>query len=177
MIQTIKNLPEYYHDIPEIRELCNSLNEEFKQIAKDNDFDFNELFVLSASEDSIEKWEKEIYIKYDKFLDTLEFRKERIINRYTIKPPFTMRWLEQQLSAFLKDGFISLIRDEDIETLFINASLESLPKLREFRSTLENTVPLSMLWSMIFIAQRETTARLYFGSTNLMHIKIESKPD
>ena len=160
-----------FRDIAEIE------NEEFERLKECNEKDLMDAFIMTASEKSIEIWEKEIYIKYDKVNDTLEFRRQRLINRYTIKPPFTIVWLENQLKSLIGDNLLDMRRDDDVETVFIEANFDSYSLLKEFITTLENTVPLSMLWSILYIAYKMTETKLYFGSTNLMHIKIESKPD
>ncbi|WP_206108572.1 putative phage tail protein [Paenibacillus thiaminolyticus] len=45
-------------------------------------------FVLTSSVDGIKRREKMLGIQADSSLETIEFRRQRIINRYQMKPPF-----------------------------------------------------------------------------------------
>lgn len=175
-ISVIQNLPKYYHDIREIRELCDSMSVEFKQFALENELDLKDFFVLSASEDALTQWEEEIYIKYNKFVDALQFRRDRLINRYTTRPPFTIKWLEIQLKNFLGVNFKSVKRDNDVEMLIIDASFDGYNKYEEIITMLEMSVPLSMLWAFIFTSYRLEIAPLYFGIATCTLFTLTANP-
>lgn len=167
-----KHLPEYYHDVQEIFALAKTIDEELKDQTNTSHQDLQELFVMTASANTLEVWESELGIRADPSKEDLNFRKKRLINRYTTKPPFTMRWLENQLQQLLGNGFIKIKRDDEIELLTIFADLSSLNILREFDLTLERILPLSMQYFKSVIAKMEAVGTLFVKTATMTHIAI-----
>lgn len=140
----LQRLPEIYSTVREFQALAQSMDGEFEQIAQDNRQDLEDSFILQAPAERLSIWEKEIGIRADPQRESTEFRRQRLINRYTTRPPFTMNWLKKQLDMLLGAGNYRLGRDENLQTLKITAGISAGPLLQEFQKTLENTVPLSM---------------------------------
>lgn len=163
-IALMAHLPSFYHEVAEFQQLFGSLDQEFIQIYYENEKDLLDAFVMTADESSIGIWEKEIGIIPDLSNEDLDFRKARLINRYTIKPPFTIVWMERQLKNLLKEQFLRCERDDEVEILTVYADLSSLPILREFESTIEAVLPLSMQFQKCLSAYRKATAKFYAGA-------------
>ena len=175
-IHFMGRLPEFYRDIYEFKAIGGSEDAEFQTLAACNAEDLRDAFIMTGAESSIAIWEKEIGIRADPSAETLDFRRKRLINRYTTKPPFTIQWLDNQLSALLGGGFIRTERDGDVEILYVYADLGSLPLLREFDAMIEFVLPLSMQYFKRLSAHRDWPAALYAGSTNPTHIHLFVNP-
>lgn len=175
-IDTMGHLPAFYRGVREFEAIAQCEDTFFHALADDNAADLADAFILSASESSIAIWEREIGIRSEPALESLDFRRKRLINRYTTKPPFTIRWLEQQLVALLGDGFLKTERDDDVEILFVYADLDSLPVLREFDTTIEIVLPLSMQYVKMLSGFRELPGAFYAGSTNPIHVHFDILP-
>ena len=147
---------------------------EFQLLAEANAEDLQNAFVMTGDENSISIWEKEIGIRAEAG-EALDFRRRRLINRYTIKPPFTMRWLEKQLTELLGAGFLKAERDDDVEILYVYVDIDSLPMLREFDTTIEMVLPLSMQYYKNILGHRDIPSRVYIGAISPVHIHIEMK--
>ncbi len=175
-IDYMAHLPDFYQGIREFEALARTENATFQQLAEDNAQDLADAFVLTASEASIAIWEAEIGIRADPSSETLEFRRKRLINRYTTKPPFPIRWLERQLTELLGEGFRKATRDDDVEILFVHANLDSYPVLREFDATVEIVLPLSMQYVKVLSGFRAIPAALVAASTNAVHLHVDIRP-
>lgn len=170
------HLPEIFEGIPEFEKFAYTEDEEFKFIEECNAQDLVDTFVLTADEAGITVWEREIGIRANRSTETLDFRRKRIINRYTMKPPFTIKWLDAQLYTFLGDGFIKTERDDDVEILYVYADLDSWPTLREFDATIEMVLPLSMQYAKILRGYRDMRGQAWAAATNPMRIRFAVDP-
>ena len=173
-IQFMGHLPEFYQGVREFEAIGDTEDVEFKLLAEANQEDLLNAFVMTGNENSISIWEKEIGIRAE-IGETLDFRRKRLINRYTIKPPFTMRWLEKQLTELLGAGFLKAERDDDVEILYVFVDIDSLPVLREFDATIEMVLPLSMQYFKTIIGHRDIPSGLHIGATSPVHIHIEMR--
>lgn len=172
-IRIMGHLPEYYENIREFGQIAVTEDEEFKLIEEANAEDLADAFVMTASEKSIAIWESEIGIVPDKSSESLDFRKQRLINRYTMKPPFTIRWLEKQLTQLLGNDFIKVDRDDDVEILYVYVNLDSWPILKEFDKTIEAVLPLSMQYIKHLRKYVEALGNLYAGGFYRQHWHFE----
>lgn len=174
-IRTLQRLPEIYHTVREFQQITRSEDDEFAQWQENNQQDLDDAFIKTAKEDSLAIWENEIGIRPDIGHESIDFRRQRLINRYTIKPPFTIRWLEQQLKQLLGDGFIKLVRDQALLNLTVHADLVYLPLLREFDATLEAVLPMTMQCFKQFNAHRVAPTNAYMTALGIVHIHLEVK--
>lgn len=173
-IQFMGHLPEFFQGVREFAAVGDTEDVEFKLLGEANAEDLRDAFVMTGSEESIGIWEKEIGIRAESG-ESLDFRRKRLINRYTIKPPFTLRWLERQLGELLGGGFLRAERDDDVEILYVYVDIDSLPALREFDATIEMVLPLSMQYFKMILGKREIPAGLFIGAASPMHIHIEMR--
>ena len=169
------HLPAFYQDVEEINALAEAIDPEIEDLKRQVRQNFVEGFINNAPSEKLKIWEQEIGINPDTTTESLEFRRKRLILRYTTKPPFTIRWLRQQLTEMLGGAFISAERDDDIETLFITADISSMPMMEELNRWLEIVVPLSMDFGKLFTGHRDIPSGLHIGATSPLHIHIEMR--
>lgn len=172
-INTLKHLPEIYHTIREIQQITQTEDSEFIQLNDWNEKDRNDAFIMTASDKSLKIWEREIGIRADETNETTEFRRKRLINRYTLKPPFTMHWLEEQLKELMGDGFIRIERDEKILHLIIYVDISSFPLLLEFEATIEAVLPLTMNLEKRMETKRELQENQWLGMATSSHLHYD----
>lgn len=175
-ISVMGHLPEFYSPVREFRRIDEIENAEFQELARCNEEDLRDAFIMTADERSLKIWEKEIGIRAEAGMETLDFRRKRLVNRYTAKPPFTMRWLEKQLAALLGAGFSHCERDEEVELLTVYADLSSLLLLREFEATIEQVLPLSMQHWKHLLGYRKPEGGFFVGGTTMGHVQLTSWP-
>lgn len=170
------HLPEFYQGVIEFEQIAQTNNEEFNLLKQMQADDLADAFVMTASEKSIVIWEREIGIVPDPSMETLEFRRKRIINRYTTKPPFTIKWLERQLAQLLGTSLIGVSRDDDVEILYVYANVSGYALLKEFEKTIEAVLPLSMQYRKQLVSKFDSQDLVYVGSTNREHIHFDIQP-
>ena len=174
-IHFMGHLPAFYEGVREFEALGQTLDEEFKLLAKANQEDLENYFIMTAGPDSIALWEKEIGIRAD-VNDTLDFRRRRLINRYTTKPPFTIRWLEGQLRELLGTGFVRTERDDDLEILYVYVDIDSVAAWMEIDTLMEIALPLSMQHEKRMSGQRNLPAQIYTGACQLCWLHLDIQP-
>lgn len=172
-IDCMGRLPDYYKNIEQFKQITNTDDEEFKLLKSQIDKDLNNAFIMKADATSITIFEREIGIFADPTTETLDFRRKRLINRYTTKPPFTIRWLENQVTTLLGNDLLGVWRDDDVEILYIHINISSYAVLKEFETTIEAVLPLSMQYKKQITALFDLLADLYIGSTSMQHIHIQ----
>jgi len=92
-------LPPVLQNIREFQELAKAVNPEIIALKKAINKVLNEQFIQSA-EDTLQWREKEFNITASSD-ETIEFRRERLIERKSRKPPITLRSLRDRLNAYI----------------------------------------------------------------------------
>lgn len=146
MNKLLESLPTYYHDIIDFVELTDT--EEVEVISAEGAVQrlFDDEFVMTSNEQGVKRREKMLGIQADPKTESLEFRKKRIINRYSTKPPFTIRYLQQRLDFLVGPG--RAITSVDVENfiLTVTANIDDAAVFREVEHTIKSTKPANMIY-------------------------------
>lgn len=113
-------------------------------------------FVLIADEDGIAKYEDILGIIPNLLTESLEFRRDRIINRISLTTPFTFRFLKNRLDETIGEGKWSAYIDFDNYTLYVESSATDQTWFEEIRITIGNIKPANI----VFINKPFITKRL-----------------
>lgn len=135
-------LPPVLQNIREFQELAKAVNPEIIALKKAINKVLNEQFIQSA-EDTLQWREKEFNITASRD-ETIEFRRERLIERKSRKPPVTLRSLRDRLNAYIgtTQAEIKLVPGE-------YAFVVSIPavdgyKFRDIQGLVERLKPANM---------------------------------
>lgn len=152
----ISYLPDLYREIRDFVELTETEDVEIGALQAAVDQLLNDQFVLTSSEDTIRRHERMLGILADKSTETLSFRRARIVNRYSTKPPFTIRYLQERLDHLV--GVSGLVLAElDIQRfiLKISVGIEDAAVLREIEHTVKTLKPANLVYQpTTFAAER-----------------------
>lgn len=168
--------PEFYLQIKDFRELGNTEANEFDNLDTAMQKVFDDAFVLTSDEQAVALREKELNIQADPSTESLEFRKQRILNRYQTHPPFSLRWLQRQLDRLVGEGLTLVEVDYANRILTVVANVEDAPVFKEVQRTVETTKPANMIYQQQTgvedyivlverIAKREITWNYGLGTT------------
>lgn len=137
-------LPEWYSQIREMQELAAVEDKEMAELDQAKLRLFDDQFVKTSSERAIRRREQQLRIRADSQRESLEFRKKRIINRYSTKPPFTLRYLQERLDFLL--GSERAIARVDVEDfiLTLTASIDEATLFQEVEHTVKTILPANM---------------------------------
>ncbi|QOS98101.1 DUF2313 domain-containing protein [Brevibacterium sp. JNUCC-42] len=97
MNRLLKHLPDIFHEIKEFVSLTEAVVPEINALEERVNQLLDDQFILTASERGIYRREKMLDIKPDLTIESLEFRRKRLINRKSTKAPFTIRFLQNRL--------------------------------------------------------------------------------
>ena len=103
-------------------------------------------FILTADEETISVYEKMFSILANPTTETLQFRRERILNRMSLQPPFTMRWLQNKLDEIIGVGKWSAYVDYANRTLYIESFVVNQQWFNELRITINRIKPCNLVF-------------------------------
>lgn len=152
----ISYLPELYHDIREFVELAEAENAEFDELADAVSQLLDDQFVDTASEQAIRRRELQLGIRADTTTETLEFRRKRLINRYSTKPPFTVRYLQGRLDFLIGSGRATIEVDVQNFVLKVTLSIPDAAFFREIQHTIQAVKPANL----VYIQETSLTDRI-----------------
>ncbi|WP_342505608.1 putative phage tail protein [Sporosarcina sp. FSL K6-2383] len=146
MTDLLEYLPEFYHDIREFRVIAEVEGEQFDELDAELDNILNDQFIMTAREPSIVRRERTFKIQADLTIETLDFRRKRIINRQSIRPPFTERYLQDRFDFLLGKGVSTVNVDVDNFILSVSLAINDAAMFKEVLITIEKIVPLNMIY-------------------------------
>ncbi|GAC42267.1 putative phage tail protein [Paenibacillus popilliae] len=142
----LKHLPEFYGDIEDLAELADTESIELNALEGKIHQLFADQFVLTSSIEGIRRREAMLSIQADPATESFEFRRQRIINRYQMKPPFSVRFLQQQLDALVGKGRTVVSLDDLNYTMTITTSTDDAPLFREVEHSVGVVKPTNIVY-------------------------------
>ena len=103
-------------------------------------------YVLTANEYGIEQYEDMLDIIPNPAVETLQFRRDRIINRLSMTPPFTFRFLKKKLDEIIGVGKWKAYIDFSTYTLYVESSANNQIWFEEILITMTNLKPANIVF-------------------------------
>lgn len=153
----LQYLPEFYREIKEFAEIDQTESVEFDDLETAIQRAFDNRFVMTSDAEAVKRREKMLGIQADPTTETLEFRRKRLINRYSTKPPFTKRYLQEHLDALVGTGMTIVSVDAQNFILYVTTNIENANVFREVIHTVETVKPANMVY------QQNTSLRADIG--------------
>ncbi|MFB6364237.1 putative phage tail protein [Paenibacillus elgii] len=147
MSKLMDHLPRFFHEIKEMKELTRTEEKEIEAIAKAVRQFLDNQFVTTAQEWAIKRREEMIGIRADPTTETLEFRRDRLINRYSTLPPFTIRYLQSRLDSLIGPGVAKVEVDELNFVLKITMSVPDAAYFKEIEHTVQIVKPVNLVYN------------------------------
>lgn len=142
----IEYLPDWFREILEYQEICKTETEQFKALAIEMHAVADNFFVQTMDESAVAMWEKIFGIVPNTITETLQFRRFRVLNRLTTKPPFTLGFLYQKLDEIIGKGLWTVTVDYPNYTLYIESSSESQQYFTEVLYTINKIKPAHIVF-------------------------------
>ncbi|WP_010279870.1 putative phage tail protein [Paenibacillus senegalensis] len=150
-------LPEWYSQIREMKQLAEVEDRETAELERALQRLLDDQFVETASERAIRRRELQLGIRADPVNEDLQLRRLRLINRYSTRPPFTLRYLQDRLDFLLEPGRASVRVDVENFILTLTTSVEDANLFREVEYTVKTVVPANIVY------QQETAIKDQIG--------------
>lgn len=110
---------------------------------------FNNTFALRADEKGIQMFEFMLNIVASPTTEDLEFRRQRVLNRMSMSPPFTFRFLKKKLNEIIGEGRWDASVDFNNFTLYIESSAVSQNWYTELEFTITQIKPCNMIFTNV----------------------------
>lgn len=140
----LKYLPDILQTVEDYKQIANTESVEFDNMESAIQQVFDNQFVMTSDEEAVVRREKMLGIQADPDTESLEFRKKRIMNRYQTKPPFTIRYLQQQLDRLVGEGMTIVSVDVQNFILYVTANIDNANIFREVIHTVETIKPANL---------------------------------
>ena len=138
--------PRWFREILDFQALCQTEGEELRVMARFMDRVRANLFVQTMDEQTTADWEKIFRIVPNPLTETLQFRRDRILNRLSMHPPFTLTFLYQRLDALFGPGNWEVEVDYPNYTLYIEADADDQQYFSEMSVTMDLIKPCHIVY-------------------------------
>ena len=139
----IEYLPPYMQEYKQMQEIMNGEQPEFDLAWEKCADALDDLFIISATEYGVNRWEKMLGIT-PKDTDTLDERKFRILARLNQELPYTMRKLDECLTVLLGKGNYVIDLQADKYHIEIKLALGNKNNYQEVVDVLKKMIPANL---------------------------------
>ena len=146
-------VPSVYDGIVEMQDIINAEESTMSIARREMLAAFSNTFVLTANESGVIMFENMLNITANTQTEDLEFRRDRVLNRLSMSPPFTFRFLKQKLDEIIGSGAWAAHIDFDNYTLYVESSAVD----QNWYSEVEFTINLIKPCNMVFINMPRTS--------------------
>lgn len=139
-------LPPWYRKILDYQEICKTEQTQFELLAEEIQNVADNFFVQTMDSEAVSQWEKIFGIIPNPIVETIEFRRARILNRISTRPPFTLGFLYQKLDELIGPGMWTVTVDYPNYTLYIESSAENQSYATEVAYTIGKIKPAHIVY-------------------------------
>lgn len=158
-----KHLPPFLQDFREMCELVKTENPEFTLAAQEADSMVNELFIQTATDMGLKRFEKILGISPGKG-DSLESRRSAIMTRWNDITPYTMTALKNKIIAIQGNEEVEIIlstnRPYEIEII---TNLEFPGQVNDLAYLIQTMIPCNLVIHSVNIIKGQSETRLGYG--------------
>ncbi len=140
-----KYYTNYYANFVDIKELVSTENALFNELISAVDEVVIDQHVQTAEDRGLKYYEEMFNIIVNPEEDSIEFRRQRVLNRFYNPVPFTEKALRLKLDSLLSDEGYELEVDTDEYTLTVTLKLGLRNMWNEVEKTLISTLPSNLL--------------------------------
>lgn len=141
-----KQLPPWYREVLDYQQICQTETAQFEALAQEITGVADNFFFQTMGLDGIEMWEQIFHIVPNPQTEDLEFRRYRVLNRITTKPPYTLGFLYQKLDELIGPGLWEVTVDYPNYTLYIESSAQNQNYATEVAFTINRIKPAHIVY-------------------------------
>lgn len=144
--QLLPLLPPWYREILDYQEICQTEQEQFEALAAEITAVADNFFFQTMDAGAVSQWEQIFGIIPNPAVESLEFRRARVLNRVSTRPPFTLGFLYQKLDELIGPGGWTVTVDYPNYTLYIESSAENQQYATEVAYTVNKIKPAHIVY-------------------------------
>lgn len=136
-----EHLPPWYREVLDYQQMCQTEEAQFALLAEEINRVADNFFLQTMDADTTALWEGVFHITANPATESLQFRRERIINRISMRPPYTLGFLYQMLDRLIGPGQWTVTVDYPNYALYIEAGAEGESYWQELTYTVNHIKP------------------------------------
>lgn len=157
----LRYLPPWFRRILDFQEICKTESAQMEALAAAIHAVADNFFFQTMDEGAVSTWEKIFGIVPNPQTETLDFRRQRVLNRVSMQPPFTLGFLYQKLDQIIGKGKYEIHVDYPNYTLYILSSAENQSYATEVSYTVGRIKPAHI----VFLNQPLVAEQMVLGET------------
>ena len=139
-------LPPWYREVLDYQQICQTEQEQFEALADEVTAVADNLFFQTMDAGAVAQWEQILDIVPNLATDTLAFRRARVLNRVSTRPPFTSWFLRQKLDELIGPGEWTLTLDYPNYAIYVESSAENQQYATEVAYTIGQVKPAHIVY-------------------------------
>lgn len=144
--QLCQQLPPWYREVLDYQQICQTETAQFEALAQEITGVAENFFFRAMGLSGVEMWEQIFHIVPNPQTEDLEFRRYRVLNRITTKPPYTLGFLYQKLDELIGPGLWEVNVDYPNYTLYIESSAQNQNYATEVAFTINRIKPAHIVY-------------------------------
>lgn len=144
--QLCRQLPPWYREILDYQQICQTETAQFEALAQEITGVAENFFFQTMGLSGVEMWEQIFGIIPNPQTEDLEFRRYRVLNRITTKPPYTLGFLYRKLDEIIGPGLWKVTVDYPNYTLYIESSAQNQNYATEVAFTINRIKPAHIVY-------------------------------
>ena len=145
-VRLIDLLPPWYREVLDYQAICEAEQPMFDEVQAAAAQLLLNLDFLSMDLASVELWERALQILPEPAAESLDFRRFRLLNRISTKPPYTLRLLEGKLDELAGQGLWSMEIDYPNYTIYVDRAAQGMNYTLELEWTINHIKPAHMAY-------------------------------
>lgn len=141
-----KQLPPWYREVLDYQQICQTETAQFEALAQEITGVAENFFFQTMGLSGVEMWEQIFHIVPNPQTEDVEFRRYRVLNRITTKPPYTLGFLYQKLDELIGPGLWEVTVDYPNYTLYIESSAQNQNYAQEVAFTINRIKPAHIVY-------------------------------
>lgn len=134
-------LPPWYREVAEYQQICSAEAQQLQTAALATQSIADNFYFQTMNLAGVQMWEQIFNITPNPATETLAFRRARVLNRISMRPPYTLGFLYQKLDELVGPGLWSVEVDYANYALTIEAGAEDQSYWQELAYTVNHIKP------------------------------------
>lgn len=183
VVKMKRYFPRFYDGYVEIDAIIDTEDKAFEEIGVNFRRAINNQFIKLADEAGISAYEVLFDVIADPSTETLEERRDRLLNRVSVIPYYTTIFLRNRLDSLIGAGLYNLIIDYDNYTLYLESAAKNQLYYNEIAVLMSNIKPCNIAFinmplvsQQIFVSEQVNVSKLTYNYVLGGQWKLGEKP-
>lgn len=183
VVKMKRYFPRFYDGYVEIDAIIDTEDKAFEEIGVNFRRAINNQFIKLADETGISAYEVLFDVIADPSTETLEERRDRLLNRVSVIPYYTTIFLRNRLDSLIGAGLYNLIIDYDNYTLYLESAAKNQLYYNEIAVLTSNIKPCNIVFinrplvsQQILVSEQVNVSKLTYNYVLGGQWKLGEKP-